>query len=244
MNEKIRYYFPMAAIPLVSAIIPSFNRFDLLVKCVGSVQNQSHNDIEIIVVDDCSTDERYLTLGQLFEGDERVQILRLEENQRAKHKCKAAQGMTRNHGLEIAKGDYIAFLDDDDLWFPNKIELQLRVFAQHPDCLLVATNTINCRNAGGKHICSGRLMHNFPRMPGLRIDERLKRIGRRELLKQNFFPNSSVVIHRSMYEKAGAQVLGKHQDYEYWKRVLQHTDGLFLNIPTVHYDTRSQKFYS
>lgn len=229
---------------LVSVIIPSFNRFDLLIMCIESVRKQTHQNLEIIVIDDCSTDERYLTLGQMFEGDERVRILRLEENQRAKYKCKAAQGMTRNHGLEIAKGEYIAFLDDDDMWFSNKLELQLHVFAQHQDCLLVATNMINCRNTEERHICSRQLHHNFPRMLGLSVNERLKRIRRRELLKQNFFPNSSVVIHRSMYEKVGPQVLGKHQDYEYWKRVLQHTDGLFLNIPTVHYDTRSQKFYS
>lgn len=251
--------------PVVSVIIPSYNRYEMLIHAVRSVCCQTYGAVEVIVVDDCSTDPRYLGLPDFFSNDPRVRVIRLPENQRAKYRQRAAQGMTRNHGMREARGEYIAFLDDDDLWMPGKLDTQMSILRNHPDCLMIASNMLNCTIApNGRHVCGGPVRSNFSTIPGRHVSwssEKclhsegapgklhrayggLKRLRRAECLRYNFFPNSTVVIHRTAYEKAGEQRLGRAQDYEYWKRVLQHTDALLLDMPTAHYCTSSRKFYS
>jgi GT2 family glycosyltransferase len=248
--------------PVVSVIIPSYNRYEMLIHAVRSVCCQTYGAVEVIVVDDCSTDPRYLGLPDFFSNDPRVRVIRLPENQRAKYRQRAAQGMTRNHGMREARGEYIAFLDDDDLWMPGKLDTQMSILRNHPDCLMIASNMLNCTIApNGRHVCGGPVRSNFSTIPGRHVSwsseprrgrlsptsgaaAGLKRLRRAECLRYNFFPNSTVVIHRTAFEKAGEQRLGRAQDYEYWKRVLQHTDALLLDMPTAHYCTSSRKFYS
>ncbi len=100
---------------LVSVVIPTYNRKDLILRSVRSVEEQDYKNIEIIVVDDGSTDGTY----KLFENypDERVRYIRYEENKGA---CYA-----RNLGADNAKGEYIAFQDSDDVWRPDKLRKQL-----------------------------------------------------------------------------------------------------------------------
>ena len=101
---------------LVSVVIPSFNRRDKILASVESVLNQSYDNIELIVVDDASTDGTC----KLFESypDKRLRFLRYEENRGACH--------ARNYGAERAAGKYLAFQDSDDVWRPDKLEKQLK----------------------------------------------------------------------------------------------------------------------
>lgn len=100
---------------LVSIIIPTFNRKDTILKSLQSILNQTHKNIEVIIVDDGSTDETY----RLFEKqtDKRINFYRYEKNQGA---CYA-----RNYGFSKSNGVYIAFHDSDDEWVPSKLEEQL-----------------------------------------------------------------------------------------------------------------------
>ena len=93
-------------------IIPTWNRFPLLAEAVESVRAQSLREYELIVVDDGSDDE---TPRLAEESD--IRYLRIEHN--------GMPGAVRNRGVEAASGKYIAFLDSDDLWLPEKLELQL-----------------------------------------------------------------------------------------------------------------------
>ena len=104
---------------MISVIIPTYNRFDSLLKAVESVKNQTYQNIEIIVVDDNSTDERYE--NQIIHG---VKLIKIEEGSKEilGYSCDA---LPRNIGMECANGEYIAFLDDDDVWMPNKLEVQI-----------------------------------------------------------------------------------------------------------------------
>ena len=104
----------------VSVIIPTFNRFRYLLNAIASVKKQTHANIEIIVVNDCSTDPDYLNCD--FGKD--VIVVHLEKNSKNIFGY-ACAGYVRNKGINISTGNYIAFLDDDDIWFPNKIELQI-----------------------------------------------------------------------------------------------------------------------
>jgi glycosyltransferase involved in cell wall biosynthesis len=100
---------------MISVIIPSYNRAETIRRSVDSVLNQTYSDIEVIVVDDCSTDN---TIDIISNYDDRVRCIRHEQNRGA---CAA-----RNTGIMNAKGEYIAFQDSDDEWFPDKLEKQIK----------------------------------------------------------------------------------------------------------------------
>lgn len=104
--------------PVVSVIIPTFNRGHLISRSIKSVLNQTFKDYEIIVVDDGSTDNT----------EEVVKQLNLKNLIYVKHKTNKGASAARNTGITISKGDYIAFLDSDDIWLNDKLEKQLNVF--------------------------------------------------------------------------------------------------------------------
>lgn len=99
---------------LVSVVIPTFNRSELVQKAIDSVLLQTYPFFEIIVVDDCSTDDTILMLSKY--GD-KIRVFKNDVN--------SYVGFTRNFGVSVANGEYIAFLDSDDSWMPNKLELQI-----------------------------------------------------------------------------------------------------------------------
>ncbi|WGF87257.1 glycosyltransferase family 2 protein [Marinivivus vitaminiproducens] len=113
----------------VSVVIPCFNRSDLLCRAIGSVLGQTRPDVEILVVDDCSTEDLRAGLAPVW--DERVRILRNDTNR--------GGGYSRRRGALEATGDYVAFLDSDDWWVPEKLERQLAVAATQPDDRFVLT---------------------------------------------------------------------------------------------------------
>ena len=102
----------------VSIITPAYNAENFLPETIDSVLNQTFRDWELIVVDDCSTDRTFEIASAYAEKDPRVRVIRNESN--------SGVAATRNHGLDEATGDYIAFVDSDDLWLPEKLEKQLR----------------------------------------------------------------------------------------------------------------------
>jgi glycosyltransferase involved in cell wall biosynthesis len=103
---------------LVSVIVPCYNCEKTIARALDSVLNQTLKSIEILVCDDASTDSTKNIVQKYLEKDKRIKLLKLYENQGA--------GAARNLGLVSAIGDYIAFLDSDDEWLPNKLELQLK----------------------------------------------------------------------------------------------------------------------
>lgn len=107
---------------LVSVIIPTYNRADLVVKAIASVQNQSlaSSSIEIIVVDDGSEEDIARVINWL--KDERVKYFR--------HSSNLGASEARNTGIELARGDYVAFLDSDDIWHEDKLKCQLAAIAK------------------------------------------------------------------------------------------------------------------
>ena len=103
--------------PLVSVIIPTFNRAKLVPRAIKSILDQSYANFECIVVDDASTDDTKNVVNSI--KDERIIYLRHQENRHV--------SATRNTGINNARGEFIAFLDDDDEWTPDKLEVQVPV---------------------------------------------------------------------------------------------------------------------
>lgn len=108
-------------LPLVSAVVPTYNRSLSLIRAIGSIQRQTYPRIEIIVVDDCSSDNTTETVAGLC--DARIRYLRHEKN--------LGGGAARNTGIEAASGDFITFLDDDDEWEPTKTVEQLALLKKY-----------------------------------------------------------------------------------------------------------------
>lgn len=221
---------------LVSVIIPTYNRYELLNHSIRSVLSNTYKHVEIIVINDCSTDQRYYS-GEL-EKYEKTTIIHLPVNMRTKHKVSAAQGMTRNYGIEKARGEWIAFLDDDDFYLETKIEKQLEAMKNN-NILFSTTNmyTINHRS-----ITMDKLDFNIISLH----PEYENRILNLDMVrKANHVANSGVVIHHSIVKKTGLQhIVRGAEDWDYWKRALEHTDCLYIAEPFVYYTSTVNGFHN
>ncbi|MGH2317096.1 glycosyltransferase family 2 protein [Planococcus sp. SE5232] len=113
----------------VSVIIPTYNRSELLKKAVESLKNQSHQNFEIIIIDDFSTDDTATVVKEM--EDDRIIYL--------KHDINKGGSEARNTGIKRATGNFIGFLDSDDQWLPQKLEKQLGRFEEQPDVGVVYT---------------------------------------------------------------------------------------------------------
>lgn len=102
---------------MVSVITAVYNSEKFIAECIRSVQSQTHIDWEHILVDDCSTDKSAEIILVNAKEDSRIKYTKLKKNSGA--------GIARNRAIELAQGDYIAFLDSDDQWYPEKLEKQL-----------------------------------------------------------------------------------------------------------------------
>jgi glycosyltransferase involved in cell wall biosynthesis len=107
---------------LVSVVIPTYNRAELVERAVYSVLSQTYPNLEVIIVDDASTDDTQGRIKALQQIDHRIQYFRHESNRGAQ--------AARNTGIQAAKGMYIAFLDSDDEWLPQKLYLQMALFSR------------------------------------------------------------------------------------------------------------------
>ncbi len=114
--------------PLISVIIPTYNRYDFLLKAIESVKNQRYKNIEIIIIDDGSIDNTCR-----LSTDKSLVYYRQE------NKGPAA---ARNKGVQIAKGEWIAFLDSDDLWHEKKLQEQVNFIKNIPECKIVYTDEL------------------------------------------------------------------------------------------------------
>jgi glycosyltransferase involved in cell wall biosynthesis len=117
--------------PLVSVVIPTYNRADLLLETLEGVFKQTLNDFEVIVVNDGSTDntlERLSPLQRQYESKFRIVT-----------QPNCGVGVARNRGLEEAAGKYVALLDHDDLWKPDKLRIQVKFLESHPECVAAGT---------------------------------------------------------------------------------------------------------
>ncbi len=119
-----------SALPLVSVVIPTYNREDLVGRALKSVLRQTCRELEVIVVDDGSTDATPRIMAGV--ADPRVRYEVLEGNYGGAH--------ARNVGIELARGEYVAFLDSDDYWLPDKLDKQLAVFREDEAVGVVCTS--------------------------------------------------------------------------------------------------------
>lgn len=112
---------------LVSIITPSYNSSSFITETIEGILKQTYSNWELLITDDCSTDNSIEIINQYVHQDSRIKLLKLDKNSGA--------GVCRNKSIEAAKGRYIAFCDSDDVWMPQKLEKQL-AFMVKMDCAL------------------------------------------------------------------------------------------------------------
>lgn len=192
--------------PLITVIIPTYNRAHLIGRAIQSVLNQTYKDFEIIVVDDGSSDNTKQAVKSF--NDKRIKYLRLKENSGSS----AAPG---NTAIKIASGKYVAFLDSDDEWLPESLEKKLKCFEG---------------NIGV--VYSGFIRRNDEKkMEYTIIPTKRGNIYRDELRKDYVSSTSAVMVRRECFDKVGLfdETLPARQDYDMWLRLSKHY--LFNYVP-------------
>lgn len=134
--------------PLLSAVIPTWNRAHVVCEAIESALNQRPGKVEVIVVDDCSTDATVDLVKKTFGSG--VRVLQLA--------ARGGQGAARNAGARVARGEFVGFLDSDDIWLPGKLEAELRVFAEFPEANAVISDSQN--SFEGERDTSSRFAQN------------------------------------------------------------------------------------
>jgi len=167
---------------LVSVIIPIFNGESYIKEAVDSVLSQTYKNIEVIIVDDGSTDRTGEIVKDIIQHDRRIRYI-YQENK--------GQSAARNTAIDNAKGKYIAFLDADDVFLPTKIEKQVSYMELHPDC----------------DLCYCKIYHfynNFPEKLFYFSLEHPSGYLFENLLRKNFINPLSVVVKKEVLDKFGA----------------------------------------
>jgi glycosyltransferase involved in cell wall biosynthesis len=202
-------------------IVPTYNRASLLPQTLASVLSQSYGDFELLVIDDGSTDDTPHVIAAT--SDARVVFLRQE------HSGLPAVG--RNTGIRRAAGLYIAFLDSDDLWLPDKLALQVAWMDDHPDVGLSYTNCYRFVDDPASH----------ERKPLLQPQEMLSGRAFDRLYGQPKIPNLTVVIRSAVATDVGYfdedPRLKANEDYEYWLRIADRYPIDHLAAPLALYRT-------
>ena len=199
----------MALEKLVSVCINAYNSADVIGETLKSVLNQTYKNLQIIVVDDCSTDNTAEIVKSY--DDDRIELYTLPKNFNISN--------ANNECLHRAKGEYIAHIDSDDIWVEDKIEKQIKFLEENPQygaCFTHATLI----DKTGRIFASGELPESFLTL----FDrENMTQAGfvRRFYDHSNFLCHSSVVMRMSVYEKLGDHdlTLNKLHDYDYWIRM-------------------------
>lgn len=197
----------------VSVVVPTRNRSVLLAMTLRSVLRQQDVELEVIVVDEGSTDDTAAMLGRL--GDARVRVLR--------HDVPFGVSTARNRGAAAAVGEWLAFVDDDDLWAPDKLAQQLRA-AAGTGRDWVYTGSVNISDEG--HIIYGR-----PPFP----PEQMMLV----LPRYNAIPGggSNVIVHRTAWDQVGPfdTRLRNTEDWEMWIRLAKHGAPAWVDRPLLAY---------
>lgn len=186
-----------ASYPVVTIIMPAYNQERFIEKAIRSVQEQTFADWALLVLDDGSVDGTCAIVERLAAEDERIELIRNEKNM--------GVARTRNCGLELSRGQYVAFLDSDDIWLPDKLEKQLSLAKETgADIIYCSYGIIDDK---GK---KSRRDYIVP-----------ESIDLNGLLKENVIGCSTVLLSERIAGKYRFETEFYHEDYVLWLRLLQ-----------------------
>lgn len=209
----------------ISVVIPTYNRVTFLKDAIDSVFAQTFQSFELIVVDDGSTDDMS---GLLLSYGSKIKVIK---------KANKGPSAARNRGVKAAKGEWIAFLDSDDVWKPDKLEKQVQFIKDNPDIKICQTEEIWIRN-------------------GKRVNPRKKHEMHSGWIYEQCLPlcivsPSSVMIHKDVFEKVGLfdETMLACEDYDLWLRIAPYFPICLVREKLIvkqggHEDQQSRKIAS
>lgn len=210
--------------PTVSIIIPSFNSDKHIAETIDSILQQTFADIEIIVVDDGSSD-RTCEIVRSYAGSP-VRLV----TQKNSGVCVA-----RNHGLRLAQGNYVCFMDHDDYWFSDKLERQISAFATYPDAGVVYSSFINW-HADESGRFPSPASYEFTVAP-CEIDPEFSGWIYHQFLVDCWMLTSTAMFRKEVLERCGSfdVRLPYSEDWDLWLRVSREYPMIKLRRPTTLY---------
>lgn len=201
--------------PAVSVVVTTFNYGRYIEEALKSALDQSFRDLEIIVVDDGSTDDT-ANRTQPFLADKRLTYCRREHE---------GQAAAKNFGISKARAPVIAFLDADDRWLPRKLELQMQLLTKGQSLGVVYSRRLLMNESGHE------IFYRQPDLPRGRVVQ--------DMFCDNFICFSSSVVRRCVFERIGAfdNSLNLAVDYDLWLRAARRFDFDYIDEPLVYYRT-------
>ncbi|WP_196886342.1 glycosyltransferase family 2 protein [Aureivirga sp. CE67] len=184
----------------VSIITPCYNSEKYIEKTIKSVQSQTYENWEMLIVDDKSTDNSVSIIKNLSIKDSRIKLFSLKENMGAAH--------TRNYALERVSGDFVAFLDSDDLWKNNKLEKQLDFMIKNN--AKITYTSYDCIDEEGVSLDSSRLVEG--------------KVSYSKLLKNNVMGCLTVMFDVKYFSDFQMPLIRKRQDFALWLKLLKQVD--------------------
>ena len=199
---------------LISVIMPAYNCEKYIAEAIQSVLNQTYIDFELIIIDDCSKDNTLDIIKDFKSKDSRIKVYESSEN--------SGVSKTRNRGIFESSGEWVAFLDSDDIWDNKKLEKQIK-YAKKINAGFVFTGVSYIDENGNKY--TG-------------IFDAPVRVSYKELLKQNVISCSSVMIKKSYFSDFNIKMENDdiHEDFCAWLKILRNIDFAYgVNEPLLIY---------
>lgn len=192
---------------MISVVIPIYNSSEHIETCLDSLVAQTYQDFEVILVNDGSTDDG-MTKVEPYKSQLKIKIID-QENQ--------GPSVARNNGVKNAQGEWVAFLDADDYWLPQKLERQVQAIEKYPNAGLFSTNMLQAQHVdkNGMH-----------------------KISFKQNLIKNYFGTSCVIVRKDLFEELGGFEPNVHhsEDYLLWLKFCSITEAYVDGEPLVYHD--------
>ncbi len=197
--------------PTISVVCPTYNSSAFALRALGSVLAQTASPFEVIVSDDGSTDDTLEAVRGMLSGHPEVRAKVIANAHRG-------AGAARNAGIRRAEGEWIAFIDSDDLWLPGKIETVMGAIRAHPEVNLVCHSEEHVTKGGGRRLLDYGVRYDPTRPVGP------------QLFFNNLFSPSAVTCTQALLHKAGMfdESLPSWQDYDLWLRMSPWVRPFFI----------------
>ena len=183
--------------PMVSVIMPAYNSEQFIEKSIRSALGQTYSNLEVIVIDDCSKDRTVQIVQKLAQEDNRVRLIQNETN--------AGAANSRNKGMDCSRGAYVALLDSDDIWHPDKLQKQIKLAEETGAGLIYCSYAMV--DEQGKKKCRDFVVN--------------ERISLNSMLRKNDIGCSTVLMRADVIQQRRFSNAYYHEDYVLWLQLLK-----------------------
>lgn len=191
---------------LVSIITPAYNSKNWILKTYESIKSQTYNNWEWLITDDCSSDETFKLLEELAQQDYRVKIF--------SNKVNSGAAVSRNNSIKNSNGEFLAFIDSDDLWKPNKLEKQLAFMGEEINFSFTAYELIGADGVSLNKTVDSSQIGSFSYQDMLR--------------KKATIGCSTVMLRKSSFNDISMPLIRSGQDYALWLKLLKTDSEAFI----------------